>query len=130
MSAVVREENGMHPLPVASVTALRQLFANAIDAIDQGLIRDAGDCGLVAYAVKSVVMGSSNVPTDDENDIQGANQDFENGTLLDLEEESAIPLMTQLFGFDWKRHGRNYSSFRNGMRKDGRKFIRRAKAAS
>jgi hypothetical protein len=58
-----------------------------------------------------------------------------NGSLLDLEEESAIPLMTKLFGFDWQRYDMNYESFRVGiryellhvgMRKDGKRFIKHA----
>ena len=137
--SVLRELNGMHPLPPESISALRKLLENAIDAIDLGLVKDAGDCGLLSYSLKAIVVGSRNVSADDSDKIQGAGKDFDDCTLLDVEEESAKALMGQLFGFEWQRHTWSLDSFRPGMvydsllsamRQDGKKFIKRTKAAS
>lgn len=117
------DRHEMFPLPIESLYALRQLLKNAIDAIDQQLIQDAGDVGLVSYAIKSIVAGSSNVSPHDSDMLHGACQCFDNGELLDIEEESARPLMSELFGFRWAPHSNAHCELGNVRRIDGKKFI-------
>ncbi len=112
-----------HQLPSESISALRQLLLNAVDAIDNDLVLDVLDAGMVCYAVKALVVASCS----DDDDFDMIETQFDESLLLNVEVDSARALMTKLFGARWSPRSTSLSDLNDVMVDDGRPFIRRVK---
>jgi len=112
-----------HPLPSESIAALKQLLLNAVEAIDNDLVLDVVDVGMIGYAINALVVASCS----DEDDFDAIETQFEESQLLNVEVESAQALMTMLFGVRWTPSSTAYDDINDTMIEDGKPFIRRAR---
>lgn len=112
-----------HPLPSESISALKQLLLNAAEAIDNDLVLDVIDVGMICYAINALVVASCS----DEDDFDHIETQLHESQLLNVEVESAQQLMTTLFGVRWTPSSTAYDDLHDVMVDDGKPFIRRVR---